>query len=141
MYGLLDPSDTLTQRLAWVLIHFLWQGTLVVTLLVLTTWMGRVRQASVRYIIELIALAAMVAFPLATFCMLSEPSARVRNINKLQSSELSVIGPTQSRMEREIRPDASPITESAATAVAEGFAVNSLAGSSIPNSVTPQTHY
>ena len=59
--------EMVTQRLAWVLVHFVWQGAAVAALLVVTLWLGRVRRPSVRYVFGLIALAAMVACPIVTF--------------------------------------------------------------------------
>lgn len=137
MYGLIDPSDSLIQRLAWVLIHFLWQGSLVVTLLVLTTWMGRVRQANGRYILGLIALAAMAFVPVATFFMLPEPSLAERNLHQLQLSRTSTIAPAALIAEPDVKQDISPRSESSLSAVADSLAVNNLAGTSIPQSDTP----
>ncbi len=59
--------EQVTWRLAWALVHFVWQGAAVAVLLALTLWLGRVRRPSTRYAFGLIALVAMVACPVVTF--------------------------------------------------------------------------
>lgn len=67
-------TEQVIPRLAWVLIHFIWQGALVALLLALTIWIGRVRRPTHRYTLSLIALLAMLACPVMTFVS-SSPAA------------------------------------------------------------------
>ena len=64
---LIELPEQVTQRLAWVLVHFVWQGAAVAGLLALTLWLGRVTRPSARYACGLVALAVMVACPVVTF--------------------------------------------------------------------------
>lgn len=60
-------SEPLVQRLAWTLIHFVWQGFAIALLLGLTVRLGRVRRSEWRYYLSLLALLGMIASPMATF--------------------------------------------------------------------------
>lgn len=63
-------SQPLVERLAWTLIHFVWQGTLVWTCLaVVLRWM-RGSAAAARYLASCIALLLMAALPVLTFSAL-----------------------------------------------------------------------
>ncbi len=56
--------------LSWTLLHFLWQGTVIAALAGASFWALRRSTAHVRYWMGCIALAAMVAAPMATFVVL-----------------------------------------------------------------------
>jgi hypothetical protein len=58
------------QREALVLMHFLWQGFLVATMLPAVLWLFRVRKAPARYTLSLLAFLAMAACPIVTWTVL-----------------------------------------------------------------------
>lgn len=60
-------SDPLWQRLAWTLLHFVWQGTMLGLLLL--TVLPLLRTASSRYLTALAVLLAMTVCPLVTFAV------------------------------------------------------------------------
>jgi beta-lactamase regulating signal transducer with metallopeptidase domain len=64
-------SHPMWQRLAWTLVHFVWQGAAVGALLLIVLTL--LRGANARYLAALAALLALVACPLATAALLSEP--------------------------------------------------------------------
>lgn len=64
-------SDPMIQRIAWTLIHFVWQGLAIAFLLVAAVRIGQVRRSSWRYVCSLSALVVMVAMPVITFLLLS----------------------------------------------------------------------
>jgi bla regulator protein blaR1 len=61
------------QRLALTLLHFLWQGAAIAIVLGIALWKLDRRGPRARYAACMIALAAVVALPAATFCLV--PSA------------------------------------------------------------------
>jgi beta-lactamase regulating signal transducer with metallopeptidase domain len=66
------------ERLGWTLLHFVWQGALIgVLFAVLRGFAGHRLSANGRYVFACLALAAMVAAPLATFGMMAamEPAS------------------------------------------------------------------
>jgi hypothetical protein len=65
-------GDT-TQIIGWSLVHFLWQGTVIA--LLLQGVLAGCRTASGRYNVLMASLALMLAAPLATFWVLSQPEA------------------------------------------------------------------
>ncbi|MDB5347878.1 MAG: outer membrane protein assembly complex YaeT protein [Schlesneria sp.] len=67
-------SEPLVQRLAWTLIHFIWQGFAIALLLSLAVRLGRVRQSEWRYCFSFAALLTMTATPIATFMVVNEPT-------------------------------------------------------------------
>jgi uncharacterized protein (TIGR03435 family) len=66
------------ERLGWTLIHFLWQGALIVALYAIAR---RSRAAQLRYTLACLALAAMVAAPVATFLIGGTPSQPLPNVS------------------------------------------------------------
>lgn len=66
-------SSSLTQTLAWTLLHFLWQGLALAG--VCAAVMAACRSASARYIVALSALALMLAAPVITFFVLQQSAA------------------------------------------------------------------
>jgi len=58
-------QDTI-ERLGWMLVHFLWQATVVALLLAVSLRLLRRAGASLRYVVSCAALALMVALPLIT---------------------------------------------------------------------------
>jgi TonB family protein len=62
-----------TQTLAWVLVHFLWQGALV-ALVAAAAMRWVARSARARYLTGVVALGLMLAAPVATFVIL-QPAA------------------------------------------------------------------
>jgi len=54
-------------RLGWTLLHTLWQGAAVALLLALTLWILRRSSSDARYLAGCLAMAVMVALPVATF--------------------------------------------------------------------------
>ena len=89
-------SATLVERLGWVLVHSLWQLAAVALLAGLAVRAMRRRSASARYGVLLVALALVVAAPIATW--LCQPD--------VASSELV------SRVARAPRPETSGVAES-----------------------------
>src|ERR1700688_3753016 len=73
----ISPSAMHSQ--GWTLLHFLWQGTAVASLAAVL--MPLCRRASARYALAVIALAVMLAAPVATFLFLlpSNPAVPVRS--------------------------------------------------------------
>ena len=67
-------ASPILARLAWTLIHSVWQGALVALLLLIALGFAYRAAARVRYGLGLTALAALVALPVATFMLLGEPA-------------------------------------------------------------------
>src|SRR5579859_5779148 len=65
-------GDT-TQIIGWSLVHFLWQGTVIA--LLLQGVLAGCRTAAGRYRVLMGSLALMLAAPLATYWVLSQPEA------------------------------------------------------------------
>jgi beta-lactamase regulating signal transducer with metallopeptidase domain len=65
---MLNLPPSLLETLGWTLIHSLWQGALVATLLFFVLLF--VKQSQLRYVISCAALALMILFPLVTFGIL-----------------------------------------------------------------------
>lgn len=61
-------------RLAYSLLHFLWQGLLVAIVFVVLIWLLRRRSANARYVTGCLALLAMLVCPVATWML----SARIQ---------------------------------------------------------------
>src|SRR5215211_5972499 len=60
----------LVQRLGWVLVHSLWQGTAVGFLLVMALGAMRRTSANARYLAACVAIVLFAAAPLMTFLVL-----------------------------------------------------------------------
>ena len=89
---LIGLPDQVTQRLAWVLVHFIWQGAAVAAFLALTLWLGRVKRPSVRYACGLVALVAMVACPVVTFGLV-RPVLDPENMRPWGQPKVAIIAP------------------------------------------------
>ncbi len=63
------------QIAGWVLLHFLWQGSLVAIAAVTVLRFCRLASSNIRYIVSCFALAAMLAAPLMTAFVLAAQSA------------------------------------------------------------------
>lgn len=74
----MTPLDVLTQPLwhktAIVLLHFLWQGTLIAAVVALIVRHSFVSRPEIRYVFCLFGLAAMIAAPLVTCLVVQSPS-------------------------------------------------------------------
>ncbi|HIJ64375.1 MAG TPA: M56 family metallopeptidase [Candidatus Hydrogenedentes bacterium] len=68
-------AHPLLERLGWVLVHFLWQGTVVGVLAAATMPLLARRSANTRYIAACAALLLMAAAPIITFLALPAPRA------------------------------------------------------------------
>lgn len=69
-------SEPWVERLAWTLVHFLWQGFLIALLYAAARRIMLHRfSANARYLLACAALAAMVATPLATWRLMQPPDA------------------------------------------------------------------
>ncbi len=67
----------LVSTLGWALLHFVWQGALIGLAAFVLLRLVRPRQASVRYLVGVTTLAAMLIAPVATFLSLAdEPASR-----------------------------------------------------------------
>ncbi len=67
-------TGPLAQRVAWALVHFLWQGLAIAALLAGATVLLRRRSPHARYAVACLALATMAVLPVAT-AMLVTPGA------------------------------------------------------------------
>jgi len=68
-------GESVGQRLAWTLLHFLWQGLLVASVAVFLLRRISVMNANRHYAVSLAALLTMAVCPLATFAWLSVGTA------------------------------------------------------------------
>jgi uncharacterized protein (TIGR03435 family) len=63
-------SQPWVERLGWTLVHFLWQGVAITAVYAaVRRWMTHSSRPNTRYILACVALAAMVAAPLATWIL------------------------------------------------------------------------
>ena len=62
----------LTHLMSLALFHFLWQGTLMATLLWIALFLMRKHSANARYVLSCSALAAMVLAPAVTALILAQ---------------------------------------------------------------------
>ena len=69
-------SEAWVERLGWTLVHFLWQGLSIALLYAAARRiMPRRSSPNGRYLLACAALAAMMAAPLATWCLIQQPDA------------------------------------------------------------------
>jgi uncharacterized protein (TIGR03435 family) len=69
-------TEAWVERLGWTLVHFLWQGLSIALLYaVARRIMARRSSPNGRYLLACAALAAMMAAPLATWCLMQQPDA------------------------------------------------------------------
>jgi TonB family protein len=72
------PGQPLVHALGWTLLHFLWQGTAVAAMLWCVLGLLGGRSSQVRYGTACLALALMVALPVATFAHIASVEYRMR---------------------------------------------------------------
>ena len=68
-------SQPWVERLGWVLVHFLWQGTLIAAVYAAARYRARSSRPQLRYLLACAALAAMLAAPVATWTWLGAPGS------------------------------------------------------------------
>ncbi|MFH1604890.1 MAG: hypothetical protein ABIH03_13385, partial [Pseudomonadota bacterium] len=68
-------SHPAVMRLGWALVHFLWQGTAVATLLAPALLLLRRASANARYLAACVALLLITAAPVLTYWRLTPPVA------------------------------------------------------------------
>jgi len=69
-------SQPWAERLGWTLVHFLWQGAAIAALYAAARgWAGRSSGPNTRYTLGCVALAAMMAAPFVTWCLLRPSDA------------------------------------------------------------------
>jgi len=69
------------------LLHFLWQGLLVASVLAGVLWLFRVRRAQARYALCLVAMAATAVCPVATFLVLGT-SSEIAAVDRLPATDV-----------------------------------------------------
>ena len=70
-------SQPLWQRLAITLIHFLWQGLVVILLVLAFVKFFKAKHGNARYFIYLTGFLVMIACPIITFIIMDGPSENV----------------------------------------------------------------
>lgn len=85
-------TDSLLDRLSFVLLHFLWQGFLVAFLLKLSLKLSRKSKTTTRYMLCSMAMMAMILLPVTTFFLLpkSDLSGHITPVTS-HISEINVI--------------------------------------------------
>jgi len=83
-------DSPLVYRLGSGLVHFLWQGAIVATVLGVVLWLLRQRSAEVRYIVSWIALVVMAACVPVTVWVTDVP-ARIPDI----ASNVKTVAPSE----------------------------------------------
>ncbi|MCL4179876.1 MAG: M48 family metalloprotease [Verrucomicrobia bacterium] len=68
-------GQPLVQRLGWVLVHFVWQGTVVAAVWTILRSLLRSHDARTRYAVACLLLGLMAVSPLITFTLLESPAA------------------------------------------------------------------
>lgn len=63
-------AEPWVERLAWSLVHFVWEGAAFASFLVVALALARRRSAGFRYVMACLTLGAMALAPLATFAIL-----------------------------------------------------------------------
>lgn len=91
-------SDPLAERVAWALIHFLWQGAAIATLLVVVLRLRGMQSPQRRYALSVTALALMAICPLATGVFAEHtPPAVLINAFPASIAETVTVAPPQSQ--------------------------------------------
>ena len=80
-----------TQALGWALLHFLWQGAAVAIALSGVLRATRHHASSIRYLLGVIALAAMLALPLATTLHLTSATPAPREATRMADPSGAVL--------------------------------------------------
>ena len=68
-------GQPLVQRLGWVLVHFVWQGTVVAAVWTILRSVLRAHDARTRYAVACLLFGLMAVSPLITFTLLESPAA------------------------------------------------------------------
>lgn len=97
--------ETLTERLAVTLVHFLWQGVAVLMVLLLLGSLLRIERPAGRYALYLLGLCMMAACPLVTFCSLPSGHESPSPVKQAAFDEPGDL-PVQSS-----KPDAAPVSQ------------------------------
>ena len=89
----------LVESLAWVLIHFLWQGLCIAFVYKLIESLGCFRKAQHRYACGLFCFICMLACPIATFLMVDTTMAppEARTLSELDQTSLATVQNPQSQ--------------------------------------------
>ncbi|HEY4274485.1 MAG TPA: M56 family metallopeptidase, partial [Rhizomicrobium sp.] len=82
-------SADILHALGWALIHSLWQGAGLAALAALA--MAPFRRPSIRYLIAIAALAAMLAAPVATFLIAVAPGAPLHTLLPATALEIAAV--------------------------------------------------
>jgi beta-lactamase regulating signal transducer with metallopeptidase domain/thiol-disulfide isomerase/thioredoxin/protocatechuate 3,4-dioxygenase beta subunit/Leucine-rich repeat (LRR) protein len=107
-------SQPIWQRLAFALLHFIWQGAVIATAVLAVVYLLRLRHGNARYAVYLLGFIAMSVCPLVTFAMLETPelAAAVPVVSQGGSEQVdsSAYTPVPSLSVREALPvnDISP---------------------------------
>ncbi|MBW8040918.1 MAG: PDZ domain-containing protein [Planctomycetes bacterium] len=84
-------SQEVVQKLGWTLLHSLWQGGVVVLLLVVCLSVLRKSSANLRYVITCLGLAVIVLLPVVTFCVVPAPDS-TSDLESIPASPVMVTG-------------------------------------------------
>jgi beta-lactamase regulating signal transducer with metallopeptidase domain/uncharacterized protein involved in exopolysaccharide biosynthesis len=68
-------GQPLVQRLGWVLVHFVWQGSVIAAVWTILRSLLRAHHARTRYAVACLLLGLMATSPLITFTLLESPSS------------------------------------------------------------------
>jgi hypothetical protein len=88
-------SPTTLDALAWTLIHFLWQGTVLGAAAFIALRIVRPERAATRYGIGVATLGIMLAGSVITFTLLSRPSASVSGAALAMADDARAAGPSE----------------------------------------------
>jgi beta-lactamase regulating signal transducer with metallopeptidase domain len=86
-------SDPFLQRVSMALVHFLWQGVLVVAAYSLVVWLFNARRAQTRYALCLAAMSAMVVCPVVTVMLVDAPVSEAIVVAEVDQENLAGPGP------------------------------------------------
>ncbi|MBC7933683.1 MAG: hypothetical protein H7Z38_24240, partial [Rubrivivax sp.] len=97
----------------WALVHFVWQGALVAVLFACFSALTRNATANVRYMGACVALALMLALPVATAALAASSARGLFAREEISSSEgmRTDSARERRRAERGIKSDAPPATQ------------------------------
>jgi beta-lactamase regulating signal transducer with metallopeptidase domain len=84
-------SEGVVHKLGWTLLHSLWQGCIVVLLLVVCLRLLRKSSANLRYVISCLGLAVIVLLPVVTFYIVPAP-APISDVESVPGLSVPVTG-------------------------------------------------
>lgn len=95
-------ENTITSAIGWTLLHFLWQGCLIVGLVTLWLHVGRKLRSPTRYGIACIGMVALLLTPIFTFWIINSKNGyrNSRHLAETRSSAISGAGVTLSQGQR-----------------------------------------